>query len=59
LKGYYSGKSKYSIRDDDPNIARILGDDYPHRGLVKAAYAEATWKKIASALNTYKKILHM
>ncbi len=55
MKDYYSGKSKYSIRDDDPNIARILGDDYPHRGLVKAAYAEATWKKIASALNTYRK----
>jgi hypothetical protein len=49
-----AGRIKYSIADDNPKIWRILGENSPHQGLVKAAYAEASWKKINSALNTYK-----
>jgi hypothetical protein len=57
---YYSsihsaGKSKYRVEDDDPKIWKILGKSSPHQGLVKAAYAEASWSKINSALNALKK----
>jgi hypothetical protein len=51
---YGSGKTKYNMDDADRNISEILGESTPHLGLVKAAYAEASWKKINSALNAYK-----
>jgi hypothetical protein len=52
---YNAGKTKYSIADDNPKICEILGESTPHQGLMKVAYAEASWKNINSALNTYKR----
>ena len=43
------------MEDDNRKISEILGESTPHLGLVKAAYAEASWKKISNALNAYKK----
>jgi hypothetical protein len=43
------------MENDNRKISEILGESTPHLGLVKAAYAEASWKKISSALNAYKK----
>jgi hypothetical protein len=43
------------MEDDNRKIWEILEENTPHLGLVKAAYAEASWKKISSALNAYKK----
>ena len=43
------------MEDDNRKISEILGESTPHLGLVKAAYTEASWKKISSALNAYKK----
>jgi hypothetical protein len=51
---YGAGKTKYSMEDVNRNISEILGESTPHLGLVKAAYTEASWKKINSALNAYK-----
>jgi hypothetical protein len=35
------------MEDDNRKIWEILGESTPHLGLVKAAYAEASWKKLA------------
>lgn len=49
------GSCKYAIRDSDERIRKLVGINHPHKNLVTAAYADATWNKIFSAFNCFQK----
>ena len=49
------GSYKYAVRGCDDKIKQIIGIAHPHKNLVTAAYADATWKKIFSAYNSFLK----
>jgi hypothetical protein len=51
---FYSGGYKYNTRVGDERIARVLGTSGYRNELIGAAYADSTWSKINSALNTFE-----
>ncbi len=53
---FHSGRYKYNTRVGDERIARVLGTSCNRNELIGAAYADSTWKKIDSALNTFKNL---
>jgi hypothetical protein len=52
---FNTGYNKYSTLREDPRVARIIGDSSLRLELFSAAYADDTWNKICSALNTFEK----
>jgi hypothetical protein len=54
LRNCYLGNYKYAVRGCDDKIQKFIGIAHPHKNLVTAAYADATWKKMFSAFNTFK-----
>ncbi len=55
LRNCYLGNYKYAVCGCDDKIQKLIGIAHPHKNLVTAAYADATWKKNFSAFNTFKK----
>jgi hypothetical protein len=51
----HSGSNKYAVRECDDKIQKLFDIAHPHKNLVSAAYAEATWEKILSAFNAFHK----